>query len=109
MVLWACRGSLRASHDGKVKPYVGKGCGPLSARDSDRTLWTFVRLDTDDGRRGWGEATLQGHAPAVHDHVARLAPALIGRNTSLPLDVMDIVGTCAGDLAEAAAISKVAP
>lgn len=77
----------------------------LSVRVSDKTVWTFVRIDDADGRQGWGEATLQGHAPAVHDHVARLAPALIGRDLSLPVDVMDIVGTCGRDTAEAAAIS----
>jgi galactonate dehydratase len=77
----------------------------LSARVSDKTVWTFVRVDTADGRQGWGEATLQSSAIAVHDHVARMARALIGRDLALPIDVMDIVGTCGRDLPEAAAIS----
>jgi galactonate dehydratase len=77
----------------------------LSARVSDKTVWNFVRVDTADGRQGWGEATLQGSAIAVHDHVARLASALIGRDLTLPIDVMDLVGTCGRDLPEASAIS----
>lgn len=77
----------------------------LSARVSDKTVWNFVRVDTADGRQGWGEATLQGSAIAVHDHVARMARALIGRDLTLPIDVIDIVGTCGRDLPEAAAIS----
>jgi galactonate dehydratase len=77
----------------------------LSARVSDKTVWTFVRLDRAEGRSGWGEATLQGAAAAVHAHVLRLAPALVGRSLSLPTDVMDLVGTCGRDAAEAAAIS----
>ena len=79
----------------------------LSARVSDKTVWTFVRLDTAQGPVGWGEATLQGEAKAVHAQVARLAPALIGRNFEPPVDVMDIAGTCGGDTAEAAAISAI--
>jgi galactonate dehydratase len=77
----------------------------LSARVSDKTVWTFVRLDAQDGRSGWGEATLQGSAAAVHAHVLRMAPALVGQTLSSPADVMAIVGTCGRDAAEAAAIS----
>ena len=79
----------------------------LSARVSDKTAWTFVRLKTEGGRFGWGEATLQGAAAAVHAHVRRLAPAIVGRKLSSPTDVMDIVGICGRDAAEAAAISAI--
>ena len=27
--------------------------------------WLFVRVETDNGRAGWGEASLEGHAEAV--------------------------------------------
>ena len=27
--------------------------------------WLFVRVRTDDGAEGWGEASLEGHAEAV--------------------------------------------
>ena len=77
----------------------------LSARVSDNTVWNFVRVDSADGLQGWGEATLQGSAIAVHGHVERLAGELIGKELTLPVDVMDIVGTCGRDIAEAAAIS----
>jgi galactonate dehydratase len=79
----------------------------LTARVSDKTDWTFVRLDTEDGRVGWGEATLHGSATAVHAHVRRLAPAIVGRKWSSPTDVMDIVGSHGRDAAEAAAISAI--
>lgn len=76
-----------------------------SARVSDKTVWTFVRLDSADGRSGWGEATLQGQAAAVHEHVRRLAPMLIGRAWAVPTDASGVAGTCGRDTAEAAAIS----
>lgn len=79
----------------------------LSARVSGKTIWTFVRLDTAEGLTGWGEATLQGQAAAVHDQVTRLAPALTGRSFEPPADIMDIVGTSGRDTAEAAAISAI--
>ena len=77
----------------------------LSARVSDKTVWTFVRVDTVDGLSGWGEATLQGQAVAIHDHVARLAPSLVGKSWASAVDVKDIAGTCGRSTAEAAAIS----
>jgi len=77
----------------------------LSARVSDKTVWTFVRVDTAGGLSGWGEATLQGKASAVHDHVARFAPTLIGKSWASPIDVSSVVGTCGRDTAEAAAVS----
>ena len=77
----------------------------LTARVSGKTDWTFVRLDTEDGRVGWGEATLHGAAPAVHAHIRRIAPAITGRKWSAPTDIMDIVGGHGRDAAEAAAIS----
>jgi galactonate dehydratase len=80
---------------------------PLSVRISDKTVWNFVRVDCADGRHGWGEATLQGAAVAVHDHVMHLAPALIGRDLALPVDVTEIIGTCGRDRPEAAAISAI--
>lgn len=77
----------------------------LAARVSPNTVWHFVRLDSAEGIQGWGEATLQGSAVAVHDHVVRLAPALTGKKFNGDVDVMDVVGSCGRDLAEAAAIS----
>lgn len=79
----------------------------LSARVSDKTVWNFVRLDTADGHTGWGEATLQGEAKAVHAQVARLTPAFLGKSFEFPTDAMDVVGTSGRDIAEAAAISAI--
>jgi galactonate dehydratase len=77
----------------------------LSARVSDKTVWTFVSVEAEDGHRGWGEATLQGEADAVHHEVARLRPALLGRALSAQSEIKDVVGTCGRDRAQAAAIS----
>lgn len=79
----------------------------ISARVSDKTVWTFVRLDAQGGRSGWGEATLQGSAAAVHAHVRRMSSALVGQRLPPPTDVMDVFGTCGRDAAEAAAISAI--
>jgi galactonate dehydratase len=80
---------------------------PLTARVSGKTDWTFVRLGTEDGCIGWGEATLQGSATAVHAHVRRLAPAIKERKLSSLTEIKDIVGSCGRDAAEAAAISAI--
>ena len=77
----------------------------LSARVSDKTVWTFVRVEAEDGRRGWGEATLQGEADAVHREVASLRPALLGRELSALSEIKQIVGTCGRNRPQAAAIS----
>jgi galactonate dehydratase len=77
----------------------------LSARVSDKTVWTFVRVETDDGRSGWGEATLQGETEGVHREVARLRPALLGRALAPDGEISGIVGTCGRDRPQAAAIS----
>ena len=79
----------------------------FSARISDRTVWTFVRVRDTAGRRGWGEATLQGEAAAVHERVAALAPAFEGRALPSPLEAAVVVGTRGGSTAEAAAISAI--
>jgi galactonate dehydratase len=60
-----------------------------------------------DGCLGWGEATLPDCAAAIHAHVRRLAAAIVGRQWSLPTDVIGVVGTCGRDPAEAAAISAI--
>lgn len=39
--------------------------------------WLFVRVETDDGVRGWGEATLNGQEEAIEHHLGRLWPSLV--------------------------------
>jgi galactonate dehydratase len=40
--------------------------------------WVFLRVETDDGAIGWGEASLEGHAEAVEGAFASLRERLIG-------------------------------
>ncbi|MBK7473474.1 MAG: hypothetical protein IPI73_25385 [Betaproteobacteria bacterium] len=79
----------------------------LSARISAKTVWTFVRARDAAGRTGWGEATLQGEAAAIHAHVARLAQVIVHRPLPAPLAAAAMAGTLGGSAAEAAAISAV--
>lgn len=47
------------------------------------TVWLFVELSDDDGRRGWGEATLNKQHHAVIEAAGMLLPRLIGEPVSL--------------------------
>ncbi len=40
--------------------------------------WLFVRIETDDGVVGWGEASLEGHCDAVRAAVEQFAEHLVG-------------------------------
>ncbi len=40
--------------------------------------WLFVRIETDEGVTGWGEASLEGHSNAVRTVVDQFAEHLIG-------------------------------
>ncbi|MBC8026728.1 MAG: galactonate dehydratase [Steroidobacteraceae bacterium] len=40
--------------------------------------WLFVKITTDDGLTGWGEASLEGHAEAVEGALASLRDRLLG-------------------------------
>ncbi|TPG41072.1 galactonate dehydratase [Sphingomonas koreensis] len=42
--------------------------------------WVFVRVETDDGLVGWGEASLEGHAEAVAGAMAGIRDRLIGQD-----------------------------
>jgi len=44
--------------------------------------WLFVRIETDDGVVGWGEASLEGHSDAVRTVVDQFAEHLIGSDSS---------------------------
>ena len=48
--------------------------------------WLFVKIGTDDGVTGWGEASLEGHTDVVRTAVGALAEYLIGRD---PLPIED--------------------
>ena len=44
--------------------------------------WTFVKIQTDEGFHGWGEATLEWNEPAVAEGVKLMSELLIGRDPS---------------------------
>jgi galactonate dehydratase len=44
--------------------------------------WLFVRIETDDGVIGWGEASLEGHSDAVRTVVDQFAEHLVGSDPS---------------------------
>ena len=52
--------------------------------DCFRTNWAFVKVETDEGLSGVGEATLEYKEMALEGAVAHLKDALVGRN---PLDI----------------------
>ncbi|HET9811905.1 MAG TPA: galactonate dehydratase [Sphingomicrobium sp.] len=49
--------------------------------------WLFVRVESDDGATGWGEATLEGHAEAVDGAFEALRDRFIGHD---PFRIEDI-------------------
>ena len=49
--------------------------------------WLFVRVESDDGAVGWGEASLEGHAEAVDGAFEALRDRFIGHD---PFRIEDI-------------------
>ena len=45
-----------------------------------RPRWVFVRVETDQGAVGWGEATLEGHAEAVAGAFEAIRDRLVGHD-----------------------------
>jgi galactonate dehydratase len=52
--------------------------------------WLFVRVETDDGAVGWGEASLEGHAEPVEAAFAGLRDQLIGADPARIEDAWQI-------------------
>ncbi|HEY7293659.1 MAG TPA: hypothetical protein VH916_01405, partial [Dehalococcoidia bacterium] len=44
--------------------------------------WMFVRLDTDEGLHGWGEASLHGSVESVEAAIHELVRPMIGLDPS---------------------------
>lgn len=40
--------------------------------------WLFVKVTDDEGRFGWGEATLEGHSLAVEGALDEIIARLVG-------------------------------
>lgn len=55
-----------------------------------RPRWCFVRIDTDSGISGWGEAVLEGHAKTVAACVVEMSDYLLSAD---PGDIEDIWNT----------------
>ncbi|MEO1019980.1 MAG: mandelate racemase/muconate lactonizing enzyme family protein [Pseudomonadota bacterium] len=51
---------------------------------ADWVNWLFVRIETDEGLTGWGEASLHGPISSVEKAIAELSPHLIGEDPSGP-------------------------
>lgn len=49
--------------------------------------WLFVRVETDDGLVGWGEASLEGHTEAVEGAFAALRERFVGSDAERIEDV----------------------
>ena len=52
--------------------------------------WLFVRLETQDGAVGWGEASLEGHAEAVAGAFAALRDRFLGHDPDRIEDIWQI-------------------
>lgn len=52
--------------------------------------WLFVRVESDEGAVGWGEASLEGHAEAVDGAFASLRDRFIGHDAYRIEDVFQI-------------------
>lgn len=50
----------------------------------DWSNWMFVRVETDEGIVGWGEASLHGALEAVETAIGELAPHLVGEDPAGP-------------------------
>lgn len=52
--------------------------------DAFRTNWTFIKVETDEGLYGWGEASLGTREHALEGCVDDLKRMILGRN---PIDI----------------------
>jgi len=52
--------------------------------------WLFVRVETDDGHAGWGEASLEGHAEAVDGVFEVLRDRFLGHDEDAIEDIWQI-------------------
>ena len=52
--------------------------------------WLFVRVETEDGRAGWGEASLEGHADAVDGAFEALRDRFLGHDARRIEDIWQV-------------------
>jgi galactonate dehydratase len=72
-------------------------CFPVDPGFRGRT-WLFVKVETDAGLHGWGEAyTLRGRDQAIEGAIAELGAATVGRS---PFDIKHFLQTTHDDFAQ---------
>src|SRR5215212_8514228 len=52
--------------------------------------WLFVRIESEDGAVGWGEASLEGHAEAVEGAFEALRDRFIGHDGNRIEDIWQV-------------------
>jgi len=73
---------------------------PHTVNVSPRTNWTFLKVDTDEGLSGLGEATLSGGWELVQRAcIARLAERIVGGTVEAALPELGVYPQAAGGLA----------
>ncbi|NIA70870.1 mandelate racemase/muconate lactonizing enzyme family protein [Pelagibius litoralis] len=75
-----------------------------SVRVSEKTVWRFVELHTADGRRGFGEFTLDSAPPWIDRFAEDLGDGLLGRD-AVPESLRRLAAAPHDDLPQAAVIS----
>jgi len=76
-----------------VAPVIGTRLAPSTSRISRIETfavpprWLFVRVETDDGLVGWGEASLEGHTEAVEGAFAALRDRALGADAERIEDI----------------------
>ena len=71
---------------------------PLVLNVSQKTNWLFIRVTTDDGRTGLGEASLNGWEPAHLAHAAMVAQELAGLDIAAALQRVTVYPHSPGGL-----------
>ena len=56
-----------------------------------RPRWGFVKIETDEGVCGWGEAVLEGHARTVLSCVEEMKDYLLGADPSRIEDIWTVL------------------
>lgn len=74
-------------------------------RISDKTRWIFLQVDTQDGRTGWGEATLNGREAPIRASASAIAQRLLHWSPGRPESFAQSIAPA--NLDEAAVISAI--
>lgn len=78
---------------------------PFVVNLSAKSNWFFIRIDSDDGASGYGEATLYGWEVLQLAYLEQLAPALLGRTPEQALESVRVQPASPGGLVANSVIS----